>query len=131
MVIGSIVSQVRTLASTMTDLQIAATLNQAQLRSAKGKPFTDSMIQWIRYRYEIPAPVLKRPEEFTVNELARHFQIGIGVVHYWIQRGHIPTRRLTRTAPYWLTISPEKETELKAWITSSSRIKLEPIPKGR
>jgi DNA invertase Pin-like site-specific DNA recombinase len=120
----SIVSQVRTLASTMTDLQIAATLNQAQLRSAKGKPFTKDMIKWIRYRYEIPAPVLKRPEEFTVKELAAHFQIGIGVVHYWIERGHIPTRRLTKTAPYWLSMSPEKETELKAWVTSSSRIKM-------
>jgi hypothetical protein len=127
----SIVTQVRTLASTMTDLQIAASLNQAQLRSAKGKPFTDGMIHWIRYRYEIPAPVLKRPEELTVKELARRFQIGIGVVHYWIGRGHIPTRRLTKTAPYWLTISPEKELELKAWITSSTRIKMEPIPKGR
>ena len=114
--------EVRTLASTMTDLQIAATLNQAQLRSAKGKPFTNSMIHWIRYRYEIPAPVLKRPEEFTVKELARHFKIGIGVVHYWIQRGDIPTRRLTKTAPYWLTISPQKESELKVWVTSSSRI---------
>jgi hypothetical protein len=126
----SIVSQVRTLASTMTDVQIAATLNQGQLRSAKGKPFTKDMIKWIRYRYEIPAPVLKRPEEFTVKELARHFQIGIGIVHYWIGRGHIPTRRLTKTAPYWLTMSPEKETELKTWITNSSRIKIEPIPKG-
>src|ERR1700724_2473765 len=127
----SIVTQVRTLASTMTDWQIAAALNQAQLRSAKGKPFTDSMIDWIRYRYEIPAPVLKRPEEFTVKELARHFQIGIGVVHYWIQRGHIPTRRLSNTAPHWLTMSPEKEMELKTWITNSSRIKMQPIPKGR
>ena len=71
------------------------------------------MIDWIRYRYQISAPVLKRPEELTVKELARHFKISIGVVHYRIQRGHIPTRRLTKTAPYWLTISPEKETELK------------------
>ena len=127
----SIVTQVRTLASTMTDLQIAATLNEAQLRSAKGKPFTDSMIHWIRYRYKIPAPVLKRPEEFTVKELARHFQISIGVVHYWIQRGHIPTRRLTKTAPYWLTMSLEKEMQLKDWITNSSRIKNDAISKGR
>jgi len=115
----------------MTDLQIAATLNQAQLRSAKGKPFTKDMIKWIRYRYEIPAPVLKRPEEFTVKELAAHFQIGIDVVHYWIQRGQIPTRRLTKTAPYWLNITPQKESELRAWVTSSSRIKMQPIPKDR
>ena len=127
----SIVSQVRTLASTMTDLHIVATLNQAQLRSAKGKPFTKDMIKWIRYRYEIPGPVLKRPEEFTVKELAAHFQIGIDVVHYWIQRRQIPTRRLTKTAPYWLTISPQKELELRAWVTSSSRIKMQPTLKDR
>jgi hypothetical protein len=125
----SIVTQVRTLALTMSDSQIAAALNQGQLRSPTGKPFTDSMINWIRYRYEIPAPVLKQPEEFTVKELAQYFQIGAGVVYYWIQRGHIPTRRLTETAPYWLTMSPQKESELKAWVTSSSRIKMEPIPK--
>jgi hypothetical protein len=88
------------------------------------------MIQWIRYRYEIPAPVLRRPEELTVKELARHFQIGISQIHYWIQRGHIPVRRLSATAPYWITINPEKETELKAWIARSTRIKMEPIPKG-
>ena len=125
----SIVSQVRILASTMTDLQIAATLNQAQLRSATDKPFTKDIIKWIRYRYAIPAPVLKRPEEFTVKELAAHFQIGIGVVHYWIQRGLVATRRLTKTAPYWLTIDPQKESELRAWVTGSSRIKMQPIPK--
>ena len=127
----SIVSQVRTLASTMTDLQIAATFNQAQLRSAKGKPFTKDMIKWIRYRHEIPAPVLKRPEEFTVKELAAHFEIGIGVVHYWIQRGQVATRRLTKTTPYWINIDPQKESELRAWVTNSSRIKMRPIPKGR
>jgi hypothetical protein len=52
------------------------------LRSAKGKAFTQSVIHWIRYRYGIPAPVLNRPEELTVKELARRFQIGIDVVHY-------------------------------------------------
>ena len=114
----------------MTDLQIAATLNQQQLRSAKGKLFTKGMIHWIRYHYEIPAPVLKRPQELTVKELARDLQIGISQIHYWIQRRHIPVRRLSERAPYWITISPEKETELKAWIARSSRIKMRPIPKG-
>jgi hypothetical protein len=83
------------------------------------------MINWIRYRYEIPAPVLKRPEEFTVKELAQYFQIDAGVVDYWIQPGQIPSRRLTKTAPYWLTMSPQKESELKARVTSSSRIRID------
>jgi DNA invertase Pin-like site-specific DNA recombinase len=126
----TILTQVRTLASTRSDQQIAAALNQQQLRSATGKAFTKSMIQWIRYRYEIPAPVFKRPEELTVKELARRFSIGIGVVHYWIQRGHLAVRRLTERAPYWITITAKKEAELKAWIACSSRIKMESIPKG-
>jgi hypothetical protein len=125
----ALVAQVRSLAATLTDRQIAATLNEQALRSAKGKAFTQSMIQWIRYRYGIRAPVLKRPEEFTVKEVARHFQIGLDVVHYWIQRGHLTGRKLTATAPYWITLSPEKETELRAWIARSRRIKLPSIPK--
>ena len=55
----ALVNRVRSLAPTMTDAQIAATLNQEGLLSAKGKRFTPSMVKWIRYRYDIPAPSLK------------------------------------------------------------------------
>jgi DUF1680 family protein len=127
----SIATQIRTLAATMTDPQIAAALNQERLRSAKGKDFTKSMIRWIRYRYKIPAPALKRPQGLTVKELAQRLQIGIGVVHYWIRRGHLEIRKFNDTAPYWITITPEKEAELKAWIGASRRIKIRPIPKDR
>jgi DNA invertase Pin-like site-specific DNA recombinase len=126
----TIIAQIRTLAARMTDPQIAAALNQQPLRSAKGKVFTKSMIRWIRYRYEIPAPVLKRPQELTVKELARRLQVSINVVHYWIQRGHLEVRKLSATTPYWITITPDKETQLKAWVARSSRIKIEPILKG-
>jgi hypothetical protein len=50
------------------------------------------MIRWIRYRYEIPAPVLKRPQELTVKELARRLQVSINVVHYWIVSVLLTTR---------------------------------------
>lgn len=126
----TIIAQIRTLAARMTDPQIAAALNQQPLRSAKGKVFTKSMIRWIRYRYEIPAPVLKRPQELTVKELARRLQVSINVVHYWIQRGHLEVRKLSATTPYWITITSDKETQLKAWVARSSRIKIEPILKG-
>jgi hypothetical protein len=55
-----VVERVRTLALTMTDPQIIATLNQEQLLSATGKPFTLSMIKWIRARHGIPVPALKK-----------------------------------------------------------------------
>ena len=41
----------------MTDAQISATLNQENVLSAKGKPFTPSMVKWMRYRYDIPTAV--------------------------------------------------------------------------
>ena len=42
----ALVNRVRSLALGMTDAQISATLNQENLLSAKGKPFTPSMVKW-------------------------------------------------------------------------------------
>ena len=79
--------QVRRLATEKADAEIADTLNQQGCRSAKGKPFTQSMIAWIRYKHRIPAPELKRPEELTVAQVAEKFDVSPGVVYYWVERG--------------------------------------------
>lgn len=118
----AIVNRVRSLAKNLTDRQIMATLNQEGLLSAKGKPFTLSMVKWIRYRYDIPAPLLKRPEELTVKEVATRFGVNPTVVYYWIERDHLPARRLCPGTPYWITLCPEKEAELRAWVANSNRI---------
>jgi hypothetical protein len=117
-----IVDRVRSLARSLSDAQIAATLKAEGLLSAKGKTFTVSMVKWIRYRHEIAAPSLKRPEELTVAEIAQRFRVSSGVVHYWIQRGHLPARSLGPGTPYWITLGPDKEAELQAWVTNSTRI---------
>jgi len=122
----ALVNRVRTLAATMTDTQITAMLNQEGLLSAKGKQFTPNMIHWIRYRHDIPAPCLKYPGELTVNEVADRFGVQPGVVYYWIQRGHLPARRLQTGKPYWINLDMDKEAELRAWVAHSTRIK--PLP---
>jgi hypothetical protein len=119
---AAIVDRIRSIANSMTDAQIAATLNRDGLLGAKGKPFTQSMVNWIRYRHSIPAPSLKEPDELTVEEVAEHFQVRPGVVYYWIDRGHLPTRRLGPGRPYWITLGAEKESELRAWVANSTRI---------
>jgi excisionase family DNA binding protein len=116
------VNRVRTLAESMTDAQIAATLNQEGMLSAKGYPFTVSMVKWIRHRYGIPAPQLKEFSELTVADMAKRFGVSAGVVYYWIERGHIPARRLGPGTPYWITLDEQKETELRAWVGNSNRI---------
>ena len=44
------------------------------------------MIQWIRYRYQIPKAKLVRPEELTVQQVAERFRVSPNVVYYWIER---------------------------------------------
>jgi excisionase family DNA binding protein len=125
----AMVSRVRSLATSMTDPQIIATLNHEGLLSAKGKPFTLSMVKWIRCRHGIPAPCLKRPAELTVGEMADRFGVSPGVVYYWIERGHLPARRVGPGTPYWITLGAEKEAELRAWVASSNRIQPPPVQK--
>lgn len=121
-----IVKEVRELAKTMDNKQIVETLNREGRLSAKGKRFTTSMIQWIRYRHRIPGPQFEKPGELTVQEVAEKFDVNPGVVYYWIERGVIQARRKNRGSPYWITVDAEKEEELKAWVRESSR-----IPKSR
>jgi DNA invertase Pin-like site-specific DNA recombinase len=121
-----IVDRVRSLAVSLTDPQIAATLNQEGSLSAKGKSFTGSMIKWLRYRYAIAAPALKRADEITVAEVAHRMGVRPGVVYYWIERGHLPARSLGEGHPYWIAMTPEKEAELRGWVANSKR--LPPLP---
>ena len=51
-------------------------------------PLPRSMIQWIRYRYQIPKPACAtEPEELTVQQVAERFGVSPNVVYYWIDRG--------------------------------------------
>jgi DNA invertase Pin-like site-specific DNA recombinase len=117
----ALVDQVRHMARTSANDQIAAQLNREGQRSAKGQPFTSSMISWIRYRHRIPPPA-KHPDELTVAQLAQKLGISRSVVYYWIERDILPARRLRHGAPYWITLDGAKETELIEWIRNSSRI---------
>lgn len=117
-----IVEQIRRLAAEKADAKIADTLNQRGCRSAKGKPFTQSMISWIRYKHRIPAPELKRPEELTVAQVAEKFAVSPNVVYYWIERGSLSARRRNQGSALWITLNPETERHLRQWAEQSTRI---------
>jgi transposase len=80
------------------------------------------MIEWIRYRYQIPKAVLIRPEELTVQQVTERFGVSPHVVYYWINRGVIQARRLNTGAPYWITLNETDEQKLRDWVCNSSRI---------
>jgi hypothetical protein len=78
---AELVEQVWELACSLPDAQIVEQLNQEGQLSALGKPFTVSMIKWIRYRYQIPPAKLIRPGELTVQQVAEQFGLSSNVVY--------------------------------------------------
>ena len=80
------------------------------------------IIQWVRWRYQIPPATLKRPEELTVQQVAQHFGISNHVVYYWIQHGLIQARQLNRGEPYWITLNATDEQKLRDWVRNSGKI---------
>jgi DNA invertase Pin-like site-specific DNA recombinase len=114
--------RIRALAATLSDAQIAEQLNQEGRLSPKGKAFTASMIQWVRYQYRIKGPQLKHPDELTVEQVMEHFGVSRHVVYYWIERGHLQARQLKPGMPYWIRLDPEQEKALGDWVRNSSRL---------
>jgi len=117
-----LVDRVRDLAQSLSNAEIAEHLNREGHVSALGKPFTGSMIQWIRYRYQIPKVTLARPEELTVEQVAKRFEVSPNVVYYWIDRTVIQARRLNAGAPYWITLDQAGEQKLREWVRNSCKI---------
>ena len=121
---AAVVDRVRHLAQSLPDGEIAGCLNQEGQVSALGKPFTGSMIQWIRYRYQIPRAKLVRPEELTVQQVAERFSVSRNVVYYWIDRGIIQARRLNVGSPYWITLNETDQQKLQDWVRNSCKIRV-------
>jgi DNA invertase Pin-like site-specific DNA recombinase len=121
---AAVVDRVRHLAQGSLDGDIADCLNQEGHVSALGKPFTGSMIKWVRYRYQIPRAKLVRSDELTVQQVAERFRVSPSVVYYWIDRGVIQARRLNAGSPYWITLIETDERKLHDWVRNSCRIRV-------
>jgi hypothetical protein len=124
----ALVARVRALAQHSNDEQMVEQLNQAGVKTRKGNRLTVSAIRWIRFKHAIPVPNLKRAEERTVSEVAAHFGVSHHVVYYWIERHHIPARKLAnpKGVAWFLTIDQETEQRLRQWIEQSTRIAKQP-----
>jgi len=109
------------LAREYDDDDIAALLNRDGLRSSTGKPFTNNMINWIRFKHRIPGPS-RPPGTLTVNQVSGRYGVSIHVVYYWIERGHISAQQRKPGVRYAITITEEADRSLREWVATSSRI---------
>jgi DNA invertase Pin-like site-specific DNA recombinase len=116
------VARVRDLASTHHDDDIVEILNAEGCTSSTGKPFTRSMIRWVRHKHQIPAPP---PPEGTLNirQVCDRYGVSQWVVHYWIDIGIVPSQQRKSNAPHAITIADELDRCLREWVTHSSRIR--------
>ena len=80
------------------------------------------MVGWIRGQHRIPAPVLHRAGELTVQQLSQKFAVSQHVVYYWLQKGLVQARRIKPKNQMWIALTPQKEQELQTWVTNSKRI---------
>jgi DNA invertase Pin-like site-specific DNA recombinase len=119
---AEVVDRVREMARQLPDAAIAERFRQEGYSSATGKPYSTTIIRWIRFRYRIPSPALRRPEELTVAQVAKHFGVRPGVVYYWIERTHLQARRVNAGSPYWIVLNDTDKQKLQAWVQNSNRI---------
>jgi len=117
----SFVAKIRTLAEQYDDKEIAARLNGERLTSATGKPFTASMINWIRHKHRIFRP---SPPDGTLNvsQVRARYGVSLWVVHYWIERGIVPATQRKPNAPYAITIDEVVDRRLRKWVANSGHL---------
>jgi DNA-binding transcriptional MerR regulator len=121
------VTRLRELAVTLHDDEIVQQLNAEGCLSSTGKPFTQSMIKWLRYKHQIPAPP---PPDGTlsVRQVCDTYGVSHWVVYYWIEIGLVTAKRRKPTAPYAITITNKVDKHLREWIANSCHLPL-PSPK--
>lgn len=117
---SELIERVRELALTMTDKQIVEKLNQEGLKTNKGNPFTLHSVDWIRFKHKISSPLLQRPDELSINQVAKKFNVSHHVVRYWIERDMLKARKIA--SRLWISMNPEQEAELKSRVESSTKI---------
>jgi DNA invertase Pin-like site-specific DNA recombinase len=115
------VAHIRDLAIHHDDGETANELNRDGLTSSTGKPFTASMISWVRFKHRIPGP--SRPAgTLSVAQVRHRYGVSMWVVYDWIEKGIIPANRRKPGLPYAITLTDETDRKLREWIANSARI---------
>ncbi len=103
------------------DVELAARLNAAGLRTGKGRAFDAAAVRWIRYAYDIASPPSLAQGERSVQEVASHLGISAGAVYHWIDTGQLVVRK-TRSGRFAIAFSPATEEACRERVAQSSRM---------
>ena len=116
------VAKIRDMAKLYHDAEIIDLLKSEGLTSSTGKPFTLSMIRWIRHKHHIPSP-LPPAGTLTVGQVRQRYGVSLWVVHYWIERGIVSAVHHKRNTPYAITINADVDRRLRKWVANSGHLR--------
>nr|WP_198031928.1 hypothetical protein [Bradyrhizobium sp. Ec3.3] len=109
------VAKIRAMAEKYDDKEIIARLRGEALTSSTGKPFTVSIIRWIRCKHHVPSP--SRPaRRLTVSQVRERYGVSVWVVHCWIERGVVSAAQRKPNMPYAITIDDAADRRLREWV---------------
>ena len=110
---SEVIEAIRELTAGRTDAEIAEILNQRGFLSGKGRKFTPSAVNWIRWKFQISKPTSPNPKgiradgRYSTSALAEKLGVGIHTIHYWRQKGILPATQEYARGPWWHQVTPE------------------------
>jgi DNA invertase Pin-like site-specific DNA recombinase len=113
----AVIERIRTLASTQTDEQIAAALNQLGLAPGLGGLFTARKVQWIRYAYHITSACPLAPGacpngvrgdgRYSARAAADLLHVNVSTIASWCQNGSLDSIQDVPHGPRWIKLTSE------------------------
>jgi DNA invertase Pin-like site-specific DNA recombinase len=105
-----VVSAIDTLLDEHTDSQIAANLTERGLTSGTGQPLHARLVRQIREAYQLRSHVQRLRDQglLSLNEIARHLEVGPSTVKTWRNNGLL-TGRLANDKGEYLYQLPEPD----------------------
>jgi hypothetical protein len=116
------IATIHAMAEKYDDQEIADQLNAQARTSSTGKPFTLSMVRWIRFKHRIPGPSLS-PGTLTANQICERYGVSRWVVYYWIEHGIVSATQRRPNGPYGITIDDAADLRLREWVANSGHLR--------
>lgn len=119
----TVIERIRLLASTHTDRQIAALLNQEGLVTGGGQPFTDDKVEGIRHKYAIPTACPEGPwvcpsgqradGRYCTQAVAELLNVCDSTILRWCEAGRLDSLQAVPNGPRWIKLTPELIAKLR------------------
>jgi len=118
-----VIDRVRSLATNLSDEQIAAVLNQEGFVPSLGKTFTARKVHWIRYAYQIVSSCPSAPGvcpsgqrgdgRYSARTAADLLNVNVSTIRTWCETGLLDSLQLKPHGPRWILLTPEMITRLR------------------